>query len=216
MLISHCHKFIFIHVYKAAGTSIASALRSQTEFPQESLKTIILQKSGLVPKASQFNDHITARELREKIDPKIFDRYFKFAFVRNPWDLQVSLYEYILKNKKHALHSKVASMKDFEEFIRWKTNQPEHKLRSFQKNFVTDESGKIIVDFIGRYENLKSDFDLVLQHLNLRAELPFLNKSKTKKYEDYYTSATADLIFNYYRQDIEAFGYQPPVFTSIG
>ena len=47
---------------------------------------------------------------------KVFEEYFKFGFVENPWDWQVSLYTFMLKDAKHHQHEFVKSLKDFDEY----------------------------------------------------------------------------------------------------
>jgi hypothetical protein len=211
MIISHRHKFIFIHICKVAGTSISHALRPYTSWPCESLTTKLLQKFGYLPASQHFGDHVTAGQLRDLMDRKIYEHYYKFAFVRNPWDWQVSLYEYILRNPVHHKHPEVKAMSGFEEYLHWRFSQPKHKPWNMQKNFVTDLDGNLIVDFIGRYEHLHDDFNVLLKNLGLKAKLPHLNQGTLTDYQQYYTETTANLLSEYYREDIEMFGYHPPV-----
>lgn len=208
MLISHQHKFIFIHVHKVAGTSISNVLRPHVSWPGETLQTKLLQKFYLLPASHHFSAHVPAAQLKEQLSKKMYNQYYKFAFVRNPWDWQVSLYEYILKNKTHADHAWVKGMDGFEAYLDWRFSQPKHKPWHLQKNLVTDSSGDIIVDFVGRYESLETDFQTVLDRLGLEGSLPHLNKSKLANYQDYYTQRTATSFFDYYREDIELFGYR--------
>ena len=104
MLISYSHNFIFIHVYKVAGSSIRKALRKYEPVPfrLKRIAGISLKKLGILNAEKQFNfknyeTHITAKELRERLPEKIYNSFFKFALVRNPWDWQVSLYHFMLK-----------------------------------------------------------------------------------------------------------------------
>lgn len=210
MLISHRHKFIFIHVHKVAGTSISNALRPYTSWSGESLQTALLQKLRLLPASYHFSDHVPAAQLKAQLGEKKYSQYYKFAFVRNPWDWQVSLYEYILKHKAHPERARVKKMQGFEEYLHWRFSQPKHKPWNLQKNLLTDSNGEIAVDFIGRYENLHADFQMVLDRLGLEASLPHLNKSNSRDYQDYYTDSVADLFADYYRDDIEMFGYRQP------
>lgn len=211
MIISHRHKFIFFHVHKVAGTSISHALRPYASWPCESLQTKLLQRLGYVASARNFTDHVTAAELRAAIDSKTFEQYYKFAFVRDPWDWQVSLYLYILKNQNHANHTVVKAMSGFEEYLTWRTAQPSHKPWSLQKNFVTDSTGQLIVDFVGRYETLHDDFETALKRIGLSACLPHLNRTQSVDYRDFYTETTSSLLADYYQDDVELFGYHRPL-----
>ncbi|NJL76459.1 MAG: sulfotransferase family 2 domain-containing protein [Saprospiraceae bacterium] len=98
MLISHTKKFIFIHNYKVAGTSVREVLGKYRLSKWARLQ----QKLGLLPRNHQrtADNHLTALEVKAKIPKNIFEQYFKFGFVRNPWDWQASLYEYALKKSK--------------------------------------------------------------------------------------------------------------------
>jgi aminopeptidase-like protein len=94
-------------------------------------------------------------------------------------------------------------MKDFDEYIDWRVNSE----KRLQKDFVTDQNGELIVDFVGRYENLLEDFQHVCEALNLAASLPHLNKSPHMDYRSYYTGSSIKIIEENFKDDIEFFGY---------
>jgi hypothetical protein len=194
MLLSLRHRFIFIHIYKAAGTSVTHALRPFTREP-------LLRRRTVPRLPDRLPDHLTAAEVRGEIG-ELFDRCFKFTFVRNPWDWQVSLYHYMLQTRKHPQHQLIRGMK-FDEYIRWRVTEDRH----LQKEFVTDAAGKTIVDFIGRFENLETDFAAVCEKIGIAAKLPHRNRSRHADYRSYYDDTTRELIATHFRDDIEMFGY---------
>ena len=206
MLLSYSHKFIFIHIYRVAGTSITKTLEKYTIRP---VIRLFVRKIGLgakVPyyKWKTFPGHVRARDLRKELPESIYDAFYKFAFVRNPWDLQVSLYHYMLGDSAHFQHALVKSIKNFDEYIEWRVNEDRH----LQKDFITGSDDRIIVDFIGKYENLAADFRHVCQSLNVTASLPHLNKSARRNYESYYNAETRKLVEQHFIEDIELFGYE--------
>ena len=204
MLLSHRYNFIFIHVYKVAGTSLKSVLKKYTLPPYESVITKDLQKAGRLPCGNIYRGHIKAREVRSKLGNETFNSFFKFAFVRNPWDWQVSLYEFMLQREGHWEHDLIKNMVGFEEYIEWRVS----KQRVLQKAFVSDKQGNIIVDFVGRYENLQADFQKICARLGIDEEvLPQLNQSDRRDYREYYSERTKHLIFEHFQEDIELFGY---------
>tara|TARA_R110000824_G_scaffold25_1_gene65 strand:- start:153 stop:746 length:594 start_codon:yes stop_codon:yes gene_type:complete len=193
---SHRYKYLFFHVYKVAGCSLVSALSSSAEFRAQ-------------------NPHLEPRELLA--DPegkKMFDKYYTFAFVRNPWDWQVSLYEYMRGTPDHPEHELCIS-KSFDEYIEWRVS--DHKFRDgtnlqSQYSFLSDdgtEQSPISLDFVGRLERIGEDFAKLRLRLGIGGELPHVNKSKRKKdYRDYYSTKSRDQIAAAARIDIDTFNYE--------
>jgi S-methylmethionine-dependent homocysteine/selenocysteine methylase len=120
------------------------------------------------------------------------------------------MYHFILKETLHTYHQVVKSMHSFEEYLEWviKTKKPYTKgATKFQKEMVTDEQGHLIVDFIGRFENLEPDFQQICNKLNIKASLPSLNTTVHKDYKSYYNDKTRQMVAEHFKADIEFFGY---------
>lgn len=206
MILSHQKKFIFVHVYKVAGSSIRKVLNpyAAISLRQSNLRDKWISLSKGVPFSSSFDGHVHAAELKERLPNDIFNSYFKFAFVRNPWDWQVSLYLFGLKDKNHYQHALFSSFKNFEEYLDWRVNK-ELKL---QKSFVTDSKGELLVDHVGRFEQLQEEFDFICQQVGIpEVKLPVLNKSNSGSYASYYNDKTIQLVAEAFREDIEFLGY---------
>jgi hypothetical protein len=211
MIISHSKKFIFVHNYKVAGTSVQGALKKygNQSFLRSGIPDMIMLTLGKYPKifSSQFDGHITAVELKQKLPKEVFDNYYKFGFVRNPWDWQVSLYTFMLGLESHHQHQLVKSLKDFDEYIEWRVDKDLH----LQKDFFY-ESDTCLVDFIGKMESLNDDFGVVLNKIGVESTLPHLNKSrKDGGFMKYYSQKSIDIVSEAFRADIELFGYETPV-----
>ncbi len=207
MLISYKHKFIFIHVYKVAGSSIREALAPYGYEPHKLLLYRLLTKLGIeasLPyyKYKYFHEHSPAQTIREGLPGEVYEKFYKFAFVRNPWDWQVSLYHFMRQNLSHFQHDLIKQM-NFDEYIEWRVSN-NFKL---QKEFITDDNGQIIVDFVGKYENLSEDFQHICRILKIDVFLPHINKSKHKDYRSYYNPRTRQMIEEHFQEDIELFGY---------
>lgn len=136
------------------------------------------------------------------MDREIFDSFFKFSFVRNPWDWQVSLYHYILDRPKNPGYEETKKMGSFRNFV-----FSREKLSFTQTSCLVDESGNLLVDFVGKFENLDQDFQSICHKVDISASLPHINKSKRTDYQDYYDAETRDLTARLYAEDIERFGY---------
>jgi len=188
MIISDAHRFLFIHLIKTAGTSITAALKPFGKTHKEIGKG--------------FGCHDDANELIERMGRQTFDSYFSFATVRNPWDLQVSLYHYILQNPKHHHHATVSAFKDFPEYLDWRCSQGIKTQRSAL--YSGDEQ---LVDYIGRYENVAADFEAICEKVGLQASLPRLNVSTSAPYQSFYTQEMVDKLAPLVEPDIQQFGY---------
>jgi hypothetical protein len=214
MLVSHTHKFVFIHIYKTAGTSIARGLAPYNVSPYKRRTARFLKRIG-IPFPSQWHtglsvEHKTAIEARAQLGKGVFDRYFSFAFVRNPWDWQVSIYRHVTRNKEHSQHARFVRFGNFNSYVRWlcEGDSTERDLRG-QVDFLQDENGKQVVDFVGRFESLPSDFELVCQKIGIEAQLPRLNTAQHQiDYRAFFDNRSVDMIAARYAEDIQRFGYE--------
>lgn len=213
MLISHSKKFIFIHNYKVAGTSIHRTLLDYTNITLRRTNKLdqLLIRIGYYPKifSSAFDGHIIARDLKKQIPEKIFDTYFKFGFVRNPWDWQTSLYSFMLKEgTKHHQYHIIKKFKSFDDYIDWRVHEDLH----FQHSFFYDENDRCLMDFIGKLETLKSDFDFVCNKVGIQKEILHENKSRNDNdFLKYYTPKSIKMVEQAFQKDIQLFKYEVPV-----
>ncbi len=209
MLISYERLFLFIHVPKTAGCSILDALAPFCPPPQPALWRRRLtwlgpvNRYGHLYRAIQFPVHVTAATVQRCLPPAIFERLYKFAFIRNPWDAMVSQYMYIRQTSHHHRHQLVAKMSGFEQFLHWDLSRHNRN----QHQFLYDRRRRCLVNFIGRFESLVADFNRVSQHLGLDIRLPHENKSDHRDYREYYTPQTRQLVADHFARDIELFGY---------
>ena len=205
MILSHSRKFIFIHLYKTGGTSVRRCL----ERYDAGYKPHHWVKSKLTPKPV-FNSkiahkHATAKAIRETVGADVFDRYFSFCFVRNPWAWQVSLYHYVLKNQSHDQYDLFKSFQGFDEYLAWRCDGNVQ----FQKDYLVDNQNKQIVKFIGRMETVNQDFETICEQLGLGPHaLPHLNSSDSKGYRSFYDSKAETMLAEAFQPDIEMLGYE--------
>jgi hypothetical protein len=209
MLISHSHQFLFIHIPKAAGSSIRQALLPYAHDVTGHWMNRLLALFGIHVnhfthyKSKLFREHSTAAEVRRQLPHQVYESFFKFAFVRNPWDLLVSSYHYLRRNEAHHRHGLVMRLHRFEEYVDYELRRN----RVLQKPFVTDDNGELIVDFVGRFESLHEDFAFVAQTLGIPVRLGHFNKSEHSDYRSYYNDRLIELVVEHFRDDIEMFGY---------
>lgn len=159
--------------------------------------------------------HVDVPGLIEKgvVSRRYFDRAFKFAFVRNPFDRLVSLFFYLKKIQRED----VAQIGSFEEFCRHLDARgfPPVGLYNFRglsqanpmSDWLLDREGKLLPDFLGRHETLREDFASVCRTIGIQEQIPHENKSEHRPYRDHYTPATRAIVEKLYRQDLDRFGY---------
>ncbi|MBW3019708.1 sulfotransferase family protein [Candidatus Woesearchaeota archaeon] len=203
------HKCIFVHIPKTAGVSTA--------------KSLFGNLGGAHTKIREYQQLYTETEFKD---------YFKFTFVRNPWDRLVSAYHFLItggmnEQDKNWADSNIRQYPDFNSFVKgWLNRENIYTWKHFipQFEFVCIEGLEPAVDFIGYFENLEEDFEYVANKLGIQTTLQHLNKTerKTKYYGDetveifvdekkdyteYYTDETVKIVADVYREDIEIFGY---------
>ncbi|MDD3517446.1 MAG: sulfotransferase family 2 domain-containing protein [Chromatiales bacterium] len=215
MLLSLRHNFLFVHIAKTGGTSVRAALKRHRYAGRYGLPMFIAHKLDQMTGhriGAKFPRHAKAIAAKEMLPAEVYDGLFKFVFVRNPWDLQVSSFFHIRKERPQVLQG----VESFEQFVHLKFD-PERPFNymldtsaELQREYVTDFQGRLIVDFVGRYENLQQDFDQVCERLELpRVMLPHKRKAEGREsYRKYYNDETAAIVAEHYRVDIEGFGYE--------
>ena len=191
-MISHKHKFIFVHINKTAGSSIEALLKKYT---------------------NKFIKHQSIIDLNSEA---FSNDYFKFTFVRNSWDRFLSLYKFRVQTNKTNLGKNPVSFKEWANHIYNKNpnyynvpNRMQLLMLSDQLDWITDATGSVNMDFIGRFENLQEDFDIICDTIGIpQQQLPHLNKTKHKHYTEYYDNETKQIVAEKYAKDIEYFGYE--------
>lgn len=215
MLISHSHRFIFFHVAKTAGLSVRAALEPYAEEPERFKIVRPPRQKGGQPNPfytiwEALLVHAKAKDARQELPSPLFGGYYKFAFVRNPWDWQVSMYHFILSEPTHIRHATVKSLGCFERYLEWVAETPNPFAKGatkLQKDVITDDADNLLVDFVGRYESLEADFDAICRRLGLSASLPHVNATRHRDYRAYYTPASRQLVAEHFAADIEMFDY---------
>jgi len=209
MILSYSSGFLFVHIEKAAGSSIQQALLPVANVaPNSRLRRRLallgpLNRIGGLYRALQFGEHSTADEVKRCLPTGAYNALFKFAFVRNPWDRLVSRYAHLLRSKDRRRHEFISGLEKFEDFLQWEIRRDSAN----QYPYVTDAQGNQIVDFIGHYETLAEDFAKVCARLKFQVELPHANVSDHRDYRTYYTPETREFVAKQFRRDIEMFGY---------
>ena len=211
-MISHKHKCIFVQVPKTGSTSIRAILGKPIRPHLNLWETKVLMENYWAVAKGRTNRILECFYLalpktkRLELRREQFATYLTFGFVRNPWDRVVSLYE-----RKEALELRgQMSFTDFVEWIQYSSSTCVHSSpHRYQLDWFVDANGKVLADFIGRFERLEEDWAFVARKLGVNEKLPHRRENpRPRHYSEYYTARTRDLIGEKFRVDIETFGYE--------
>lgn len=205
MLISDSHEFVFVHIRKAAGTSVRQLLERVSLPKNNSLWYKLLSRNGLPVDYHNysFRKHANLVEAERSMPVDRFKRYFKFAIVRNPWDRLVSEFEYIKTQPSHSRHRKLSQM-SFNEYISYQAKRP----AAHQVNALMLKDGSLGCDYVGKLESLDASLAIISERIKLSiTALPHINKINRKDYREYYDQASRDLVARLWQKDIAAFDY---------
>ena len=232
MLISHQKKFIYFKTKKTAGTSIEIYFErycrpivesSSQILPQMTHKTDTLQEfpEGIIgirgenpDVRSLWNEHMPARDLKENVSDEIWNTYFKFTAVRNPYEVAVSSFFWFnLYYNKSETRKQIStlSLEDlkmrFEDFI------DEH----YDPNSdIYSIDGKPCVDAFIRYENLHQDTQDICKRIGSIWKPKFFKRYKSNVRNNdmtidmFYNENAKQIIKERSNFEIDNFGYQFP------
>lgn len=243
MIISHKYKFIYTKPRKVAGTSIQVALAQHCGpddiiTPETEHNSAIdeTQYTSTARNDDGYFNHMSARRVRQKVGKETWDDYYTFTIVRNPWDMLVSRYFWMMKGAtprksptevlaeiaKQPLMPDLYTKLAFSVYreMRGLNLTPDDTFEDFlgkmhgnylNTKYYFDTKGNPLNDFVIRFEELDRDYETVCGEIGIPYEpLPRL-KTKTRKkrdYRDFYTPELRELVAKKLEREIEYFGYE--------
>lgn len=193
MIVSTKKKLVYFHNPKTAGSSITRTLAPFCTKSKE-LEGLVMGGGWQGKFHHDGNQHqrMTLTQYGE------FRDYFKFSFVRNPFDIVLSFWEKSTKDRNYGT---------LEEFLLSNEFPGERALRYTQTEYLDVDN----LDYIGRYETLQQDWVYIAEKHGLPYDLPLLNERKTKQYNhyrEYYTTLSRKMVEQRYQKDLEVFEYE--------
>ena len=220
-MISKELKCIYIHIPKTAGTSIEKKLghfesldfnvqdhRTFKEIEQTTDRYQHLRMAGYALKRGNLSR--IAPNIRNAVSPDLtvseLSSFFKFTMVRNTWARTFSWYNVVLRDSYHREKFGVGEIPfSFETFIKEKMNP----ISFSQLRYIQDKDDNVSLDFIGRFEKLQEDFDIVCERLGIEdSTLPKLLVRNYEHYTDHFTSETKDLVYRLFKDEINYFDFE--------
>lgn len=205
MIISHRYRFIFFAIPKTGTHSIRKALRAH--LGEHDLEQVALFENRRFPfpeLARLGHGHISAQQIQPVLGEQMFREYFKFAFVRNPFDRFVSYCAFISRHSGQFRQSPSTFMK----YVLTEMKPTDHLLYRPQWEFIGDSQQHLLMDFTGRTEQLQEGYDRICEHLHIPStRLERSNESNHGDYRDYYDDELTQLVSGLYSEDLAQFGY---------
>ena len=215
-MINYKKKCIFIEVPKTGSTSIRNIIGfpSKPHLDVNEVKKKLIKTSFDDVVRINLGDNIlsktitklTPKWIKKKYGIRLFNSFYKFGFVRNPWSRVVSLY---LRNEGIQKKNEMT----FGEFVSWIENSSDTSIhpspKKNQLDWFIDENGNVLVDYIGKFETLDKDWQNISSQMSMVDELPHENKNSkvNKHYTEYYNEYTKEIIREKFKIDIEYFKY---------
>ena len=212
MIISPGRNYIFVHIPKTGGTSLALALEDRAhrddiligDTPKAQRRKARL---GKLRSGGRLWKHSTLADIEGALGPRDMDDMFVFTLVRNPWDRMVSYYHWLRTQEFDHPAVTLARRSGFEAFV-----LDDHTRATFKNapyaSYVTDAQGIERANTYVRLEALETDLEPVWDHLGFRLDIPHANRSdRPRDYRAAYDDRTADAVARMCATDIARFGY---------
>jgi hypothetical protein len=204
VIISPNHKYVFVAVPKTGTHAVRQALRPHMGAgDMEQVGLFVKRQFPIADLAKLGHGHISLEQLRKFMDPAKFAEYFKFAFVRNPFDRFVSYCSFVTREGN-------AFKTDPKRVMRRMLAEPpsEHVLFWPQNKFLADGAGNLLTDYVGRVETMQQSFEFIASKIGIPpVQLEKVNATERSAYRDYYDQELIDGVAKLYADDLRLFGY---------
>ena len=223
MLLSHRHRFIYTKTLKTAGTSVEiyfedACIPADMEIDQghhigETVTPAgVIGYRGPAPAGSTWYNHMCAREIRELVGGAVWDGYYKFCVVRNPFDKVVSYWWFTVNSKQQYQYKDADFARVRSDFADWCVTRSGDAVD--RDTYVID--GRLAMDFFIKYESLLDGLAQVCRRVcyPYRPERLGTYKGDARatrrpfcEYHDQRTIAAVQAAFSW---ELDWFGYSRP------
>lgn len=212
MIISPGRRYIFVHIPKTGGTSMAAALEARAQRDDILIGDTpkARRRRGRVARLNargRLWKHATLTDIDGVLSPDEIGAMFTFTLVRNPWDRLVSYYHWLQTQRFDHPAVRLAQALEFAAFLAHPQTGASLRAAPYA-SYMRDATGRERADLYLRLEHLETDLAPLEAHLGFRPEIGRANASqRAADYRGYYTEATAALVGALCAEDIARFGY---------
>ncbi len=205
MIVSHLHRYIFVAMPKTGTHSVRQALREHLGPDDIEQVGLFVNKRFPFDEVAQIkHGHLSVRQMRPYLGDAVCDEYFKFTFVRNPFDRFVSYCAFMTRQHGAFERDPQGTMRR----ILFELRPMDHVHFQPQYTLLTNDADALEMDVIGRVERMQDDYDAICAKIGIPSRaLDKVNSSKRGDYRQYYDQALIDGVTELYRRDLELFGY---------
>jgi hypothetical protein len=206
MIISGLHKFIFVAIPKTGTHSVRQALREHMGTRDLEQVGLFVQKRFPIPELAQLqHGHLSLQQVRPYLRPEEWQSFFKFAFVRNPFDRFISYCAFRTRGQDLFERDPKSVMRHY----LFEAPPHDHLLFQPQYGFVTGDDGQLLTDYVGRVERMQESYDEIAGRIGIPSRpLERVNATERRDYRDYYDQQLIDGVARLYARDLELFDYQ--------
>jgi hypothetical protein len=148
--------------------------------------------------------HLSLERIRPYLSPEDWESFFKFAFVRNPFDRFISYCAFMTRAQGQFEREPKRVMRYYIANPQW-----QHVLFEPQHSFVTGPDGELLTDYVGRVEEMQKSYNEIAERIGIATStLEKVNPSSRRDYREYYDDDLIDGVAKLYARDLELFDYQ--------
>lgn len=193
MIVSHEHRFIFIHLPRTGGCSLTASLAAVCG--PDDVITPVSRGSHVVEgrNCEGLKRHASAATIRAHVGEDVWNDYFKFTFERNPWDKVLSRYAYYKRSTGGFYRTFTGKEPSLRTYLAlrvlkgYTTNLGRVRLPSYYACYT--ERGRLAVDFIGRLESREAHLAEIARRLGLALDTSIWTNKRSEAERVPYTEA---------------------------